>query len=323
MNTLEENIDLQHLFNEILSKKAFCSYFVPEFANCVRRSLYNMAKTKRRNQRRWIKNPFVKRNVNLKGDGSLMRNKNHLCRISLPMILFTAIILQTCTAADMGMPSIIIMSPSDGSSVTAGNITVGVNVSNFNLVDKLGKANVAGEGHIHYYMDATIPTVPGKPALSAPGKFVPTINKSFTWYNVASGMHNFSVQLVNNDHTPLIPLVTDQINVNVVADQTMRTMGTENVTIDLIAENMAFNTSKITVPAGSSVTINFDNRDPNIPHNFAAYTDNSANKAIFIGEIITGPSKIAYTFTAPTAPGSYFFRCDIHPSQMTGDLVVI
>ncbi len=93
-----------------------------------------------------------------------------------------------------------------------------------------------------------------------------------------------------------------------------------NVTIDLVAQNMAFDKRTITVPAGAAVTINFDNKD-NIPHNFALYTNSSASTKVFVGTIITS-TKTTYTFTAPSTPGNYFFRCDVHPTTMTGTFVV-
>ena len=92
--------------------------------------------------------------------------------------------------------------------------------------------------------------------------------------------------------------------------------------IMLTAKNMAFDKKTITVPAGASVTMTFDNKDAGVPHNFALYQDSSAAKAIFVGEIITGPSNTTYTFTAPSTPGNYFFRCDVHPTSMTGTFVV-
>jgi plastocyanin len=77
------------------------------------------------------------------------------------------------------------------------------------------------------------------------------------------------------------------------------------------------------VPAGASVSIGFENRDGGIPHNFSLYTDASATApAIFQGEIITGPKTIVYKFTAPAQPGTYFFRCDVHPTTMTGSFIV-
>ncbi|MFY9195217.1 MAG: cupredoxin domain-containing protein [Methanoculleus sp.] len=93
-------------------------------------------------------------------------------------------------------------------------------------------------------------------------------------------------------------------------------------TVDLSAKNIAFNKSTITVPAGADVTVDFDNEDDGIPHNFAVYTDSSATDTIFSGETITGPDTTTYTFTAPSDPGTYYFRCDVHPEQMNGDFVV-
>jgi len=96
---------------------------------------------------------------------------------------------------------------------------------------------------------------------------------------------------------------------------------TEKVTVAVMAEGYSFSTETITVRAGAEVTIEFENRDDGTPHNVAVYTDSSANESIFIGEVITGPEAITYTFTAPEAPGNYFFRCDIHPS-MHGAFIV-
>jgi predicted lipoprotein with Yx(FWY)xxD motif/plastocyanin len=94
------------------------------------------------------------------------------------------------------------------------------------------------------------------------------------------------------------------------------------VTINLVAQAIAFDTNSISVPAGASVTINFNNKDT-VPHNFSLYTDSSATPpAIFQGQIVTGPATVTYNFKAPTTPGTYFFRCDIHPTIMTGSFIV-
>jgi len=59
-----------------------------------------------------------------------------------------------------------------------------------------------------------------------------------------------------------------------------------------------------------------------VAHNFALYTDSSATTKIFQGTIITGPATTTYTFSAPSTPGTYFFRCDVHPTTMTGSFIV-
>ena len=100
------------------------------------------------------------------------------------------------------------------------------------------------------------------------------------------------------------------------------TTGGAPVTISLIAKNISFNMSTITVSAGASVTINFNNQD-SVPHNFSLFTNSSANPpALFQGQVVSGPGTATYTFTAPTTPGTYFFRCDIHPTMMTGSFIV-
>jgi heme/copper-type cytochrome/quinol oxidase subunit 2 len=100
------------------------------------------------------------------------------------------------------------------------------------------------------------------------------------------------------------------------------TQAPNSITINLVARNIAFDLSTITVPAGAQVVVNFNNQDSSVPHNFAVYTNSSATTSIFIGQIITGPSSVIYKFTAPAAPGNYFFRCDVHPRMMTGTFVV-
>jgi len=93
------------------------------------------------------------------------------------------------------------------------------------------------------------------------------------------------------------------------------------VTMQLTVKNIAFDQSNITVPAGAEITINFDNTDA-MPHNFALYTDSSAAVVVFRGQIVMGPATAVYKFTAPSTPGIYFFRCDVHPTLMTGTFVV-
>lgn len=93
------------------------------------------------------------------------------------------------------------------------------------------------------------------------------------------------------------------------------------VTIDLVAQEVAFGRQIITVPAGARVIINFINQD-RIPHNVSVFESRQARKVIYYGEIINGSQTVQYGFTAPEKPGIYFFRCDLHPRGMIGDFVV-
>jgi plastocyanin len=84
--------------------------------------------------------------------------------------------------------------------------------------------------------------------------------------------------------------------------------------VRIAAEGIAFDVAELSLPAEGEAVIAFDNRDAGIPHNVAIYAE--GGDPIFQGEIITGPAVIEYRFPAPE-PGSYQFRCDVHP-QMQG-----
>ena len=212
--------------------------------------------------------------------------------------------------------NVTIVSPEMNASVAAGNVTVEVNVTNFTLVEPTGQANAPGEGHLHYYLDAVVPTNASAPAIPETGGYVVSTNLSHVWENVTPGEHNLSVQLVNNDHTPLIPLVFETVNVTVDGN------ATGNATmLNVTAADFEFDTGTITVPAGAEVTILFSNQDQGIPHNIAVYDTSARTEQIFVGEFITGPAETTYTFTAPSEPGTYYFQCDAHPF-MNGDFIV-
>ena len=218
----------------------------------------------------------------------------------------------TANVTPTAKANVTITSPEEGAGFAAGNVTVAVNLTNFTLVEPTGQPNAPGEGHLHYYLDAPIPTNASAPAIPETGGYVISTNTSHTWENVTPGAHNLSVQVVNNDHTPLIPLVFDTVNVTVGGNATV---------VNLTAENIAFDTDTITVPAGANVTVNFNNKDDGIPHNFAVYDSSLRSERIFVGDIVTGPAETNYTFVAPSEPGTYYFQCDVHPS-MNGDFIV-
>jgi hypothetical protein len=123
--------------------------------------------------------------------------------------------VQVLIIPEIGPPSLVILTPRDGSIVNGPNVTITTQVANFNLVGKLGGTNAAREGHLHYFMDVEAPTVTGQPAMTAPGTYADTADPSYSWSNVAPGGHTFSVELINNDHTPLDPAVTTRITVMV------------------------------------------------------------------------------------------------------------
>ena len=94
------------------------------------------------------------------------------------------------------------------------------------------------------------------------------------------------------------------------------------VIVNVTAKNILFNVRTITVPRSAQVTVNFDNQDAGVLHNVAFYTDRTTRTKIYVGAIFDGIATREYRFQAPASPGSYFFRCDVHPDTMTGTFVV-
>jgi len=86
------------------------------------------------------------------------------------------------------------------------------------------------------------------------------------------------------------------------------------------ANALQFSTSSLTFPAGTGVTLTFDNQDAGVPHNVAIYSDSGYTTAVFTGDIVTGPTKATYAIPALDA-GTYYFRCDVH-TTMTGTVTV-
>ena len=83
----------------------------------------------------------------------------------------------------------------------------------------------------------------------------------------------------------------------------------------------AFDTSCLAAPAGVPFTMVFTNNDVSVPHNVSIYTDTTATKSMFTGDPVVGPGSITYHVPKLSA-GTYYFRCDIHPTQMFGTFVV-
>jgi nitrite reductase (NO-forming) len=95
----------------------------------------------------------------------------------------------------------------------------------------------------------------------------------------------------------------------------------DGTALSVSAQNVLFSTDCLAAPADTPFTIAFDNLDAGVPHNVSIYTDDSATRALFTGEIVNGPKKVTYSVKALPA-GTYFFRCDLHPTTMIGTFIV-
>jgi plastocyanin len=87
---------------------------------------------------------------------------------------------------------------------------------------------------------------------------------------------------------------------------------------------LSFDTTMLSATAGSQVTVTYTNNEPGVPHDWHVFNGpDSSSPTLASTQIITGPGTTdSVTFTAPTQTGNYFFWCDVHPTIMTGTLVI-
>jgi hypothetical protein len=102
----------------------------------------------------------------------------------------------------------------------------------------------------------------------------------------------------------------------------------KKIALDEVALGTTFQDKCLVAPAGKDFSINFDNQDPFAatgPHNIAISADASFATILFSGQLVNGPAKVVYQPTQKSGPlkaGTYFFHCIVHPTVMTGTLVV-
>ena len=88
--------------------------------------------------------------------------------------------------------------------------------------------------------------------------------------------------------------------------------------IDLVAKNIHFNFECLVVPAGEPLQVEFVNED-NANHNLSIYTLDFSSA--FTGDLAYPAETFRYKVPALEA-GEYLFQCDIHPTDMSGPLIV-
>ena len=93
--------------------------------------------------------------------------------------------------------------------------------------------------------------------------------------------------------------------------------GDEHV-IHVKADDLAFDIEELDLEPGP-VKIDFENAD-GVQHNLSIYPD-GPGAPLFTGKIIAGGEHTTYEFESPP-PGTYVFRCDVHPQQMEGIVLV-
>lgn len=94
--------------------------------------------------------------------------------------------------------------------------------------------------------------------------------------------------------------------------------GEEAVTVDLVADSLAFEQTELSIPADKEFIIAFDNKEAQ-PHNVSILEAAGSTNALFRGAIITGPKEVEEKVD-PIAAGEYYFQCDVHPT-MNGKVI--
>jgi len=94
--------------------------------------------------------------------------------------------------------------------------------------------------------------------------------------------------------------------------------GGSGVLIKISAQNIAFDTDTLEVPADTPFQIEFANNDAGIPHNVAIHEGTPTGPEIWKGEIFNGVETRVYDVPALPA-GAYGFICTVHPN-MAGTL---
>ncbi len=98
--------------------------------------------------------------------------------------------------------------------------------------------------------------------------------------------------------------------------------GPPTAIVQLVAQNIRFTQTSLTVPAGQKFTIAFDNLDAGTQHNVQIFAAKDfSGTPLFDGQLVTGPSKANYSVPSLDA-GTYYFKCVIH-SQMTGTIQAV
>jgi cytochrome c oxidase subunit 2 len=96
----------------------------------------------------------------------------------------------------------------------------------------------------------------------------------------------------------------------------------EGTELAISALDIAFDTDCLAAPADTPISIAFDNKDPDIPHNVSIATDPDYTDFLWTGEIFPGVEERTYEVPA-LAEGTYYFQCDVHPiPAMRGTFIV-
>lgn len=90
--------------------------------------------------------------------------------------------------------------------------------------------------------------------------------------------------------------------------------------LTLTAKDSKFVETSLEAPAGHPFDIEFENADTGTIHNVSIYTNSSATKSVYAGGLFSSGTQTEHVPALDAA--TYYFRCDFHPTTMSGTLTV-
>src|SRR3990167_5445762 len=123
--------------------------------------------------------------------------------ISGTFLLLALTIIPATSAQAKGIPTLDVLTPSDGQTIYGDKVPVLLDAQNFEIVDFANNTKaVAGQGHVHLWLDDEQMT---------PQSAAKAIEDTFTFSDVPAGDHKLKVELVANDHSSHKPPVAAEI----------------------------------------------------------------------------------------------------------------
>ena len=87
-----------------------------------------------------------------------------------------------------------------------------------------------------------------------------------------------------------------------------------STSLTIVAEDLRYTPDAMSAPAGSTLSVRFENRDPGTPHDLALFSDAGRSIKLFGSAITTGVSTRDLSIPG-LDPGTYRFACYVHPDM--------
>lgn len=133
--------------------------------------------------------------------------------VSATVLVLAAGLLVPAAAAPLG-PSIQIVAPRNGATISGTQMVVEVRVADFILNGPaIGRAGVPGQGHWQAYVDGTLAGLSADDVVSIPNDTYPALGP---------GRHVIKVELRHNDYTPVAGAKSAEVTVRIPERSPMR-----------------------------------------------------------------------------------------------------